>query len=482
MEYFVEQAVNGLSLGCMYAFIALGYTMVYGIIKLINFAHSEFFMVGAFLGFLSLHYLPAERLPLPGDLPIYAGLVVAVLVAAFGTAIFAVLCEKLLYKPLRGEGRIAALLAAIYGVVFALFLWAPISSSSGVLALVLLIGGCWLILTYLPKYTDRFSRARSPGGRIAALLTALGLSLALQNAAVWIFTATPRAWPEAKKFLTWPELESKYVAPQAPGTQDPPANPIPPEASPTSPATPAGQDPNGAPAAPDASTAPAPASTAPPPASSGMEPTPVLPKLDANIFHFDGTNRPIDFYKGQSIGPGQQAKLDKLKAEHDGLYQEDPFSTNTKKIMVFVALMISGALLYLLVIHTNLGKAMRAVSYNADAARLMGINANQVISFTFFIGAFLAGIGGVLWGVRYGKIEPYMGFLPGLKAFVAAVLGGIGSIPGAILGGILLGLTETLVAGYGFSAFRDAVAFVILIVILLVKPSGLLGGFEGEKV
>jgi branched-chain amino acid transport system permease protein len=92
--------------------------------------------------------------------------------------------------------------------------------------------------------------------------------------------------------------------------------------------------------------------------------------------------------------------------------------------MVFIALMISGGLLYILVIHTNLGKAMRAVSYNADAARLMGINANQVISFTFFIGRFLAGIGGVLWGVRYGKIEPYMGFLPGLKAFVAAVLGG----------------------------------------------------------
>jgi branched-chain amino acid transport system permease protein len=430
MDYFLEQAVNGLSLGCMYAFIALGYTMVYGIIKLINFAHGEFFMTGAVLGYISLHTVPVETLPLPEGLAPAAGLLVAILVAAFGTAAFAVLCEKLLYKPLRGEGRIAAVAAALYGLLFVLLLWKPVSGVSVLLATALLFGGVWALLAVLPRHTDHWSRSRMPGGRIAALLTALGLSLALQNGGVWLFSATPRAWPESKAFLTWDQIRERY----------------------------------------------APARTA------EAEPGEAKAKLDANLFRIEGLDSKVVFYRGQTLGAAQMAKLAELEKTERGLFIGHPFSTNVKKVMVFVALVVSGALLWVLVIHTNLGKAMRAVSYNADAARLMGINANQVIAFTFFIGAFIAGVGAVLWGVRYGKVEPYMGFLPGLKAFVAAVLGGIGSIPGAILGGVLLGLVETLVAAYGFSAFRDAVAFVILIVILLVKPSGLLGGFEGEKV
>jgi branched-chain amino acid transport system permease protein len=424
MDYFLEQAVNGLSLGCMYAFIALGYTMVYGIIKLINFAHGEFFMVGGVLGYLSLYYLPLEMLPLPGMLPMAAALLVAVLVAAAGTAAFAVICERLLYKPLRGEGHLAAAIAAVAGLTFVAVLWKPLAAISVFLPGPLLLGMMWWLLAFLPRHTNRFGGTRTRGGRIAALLTALGLSLALQNAAIWVFSASPRAWPDAKAFLSWEQLEALTAGQEAVG-------------------------PTGRPVAP------------------------------ANLFRVEGTNNRFVFYEGQEIDPERVAAL---KQSEPGLYLATPLSTAAKKWLVFGTLLVSGALLYVLVIHTNLGKAMRAVSYNADAARLMGINANQVISFTFFIGAFLAGIAGVLWGVRYGKVDPYMGFLPGLKAFVAAVLGGIGSIPGAILGGILLGLVEMLVAGYGFSAYRDAVAFVILIVILLVKPSGLLGSFEGEKV
>jgi hypothetical protein len=298
----------------MYAFIALGYTMVYGIIKLINFAHSEFFMVGAFLGFLSLHYLPAERLPLPGSLPVYAGLLVAVLVAAFGTAIFAVLCEKLLYKPLRGEGRIAAMLAAIYGLVFALFFWTPVSAISVMLALALLVGGCWLILTYLPKVhgsvqpsaiTRRPHRgAVDRAWPVARASERRGLDLHGDAARLARGEEIPHLARNRVAFRDAsgrPRGRSSACRLSCSGSERDPAR----RGGGTGPEHRLGDSrrkycggcrPALAPPAPTAAPA----------------------KLEANIFHFDGTNRPIDFFKGQSIGPGQQAKLDKLKRNMTG--------------------------------------------------------------------------------------------------------------------------------------------------------------------
>ncbi len=135
-----------------------------------------------------------------------------------------------------------------------------------------------------------------------------------------------------------------------------------------------------------------------------------------------------------------------------------------------------------IVFHSRMGTAMRAVSWNPDVAALMGINIDLVISFTFVLGSVLAGAAGILYASKYPSVHPLMGLMPGLKAFVAAVLGGIGNVPGAMLGGLLLGLAEQLVAGYGSSSWRDAVAFAILILILLVKPSGLLGRTTAEKV
>jgi len=132
--------------------------------------------------------------------------------------------------------------------------------------------------------------------------------------------------------------------------------------------------------------------------------------------------------------------------------------------------------------HTKLGKAMRATSFNMNAAELMGINTNFIISFTFFIGSALAGAAGVLVGMYYNTVEPMMGLIPGLKAFIAGVLGGIGIIPGAVLGGLTLGIAENMVVGFWISTYRDAVAFAILIIILLVKPAGLLGKNRKEKV
>jgi branched-chain amino acid transport system permease protein len=168
-----------------------------------------------------------------------------------------------------------------------------------------------------------------------------------------------------------------------------------------------------------------------------------------------------------------------------GFYVDAPIAVGAKKGLIIASLLVSFGLLWLLVHKTSYGRAMRAVSYNPEAAQLMGIASGRVIAVTFFVGAFLAGFGGVIWGIRYGKVEPFMGSLAGLKAFIAAVIGGIGSLPGAVLGGILLGVLEVMIPAYlpsEYSGYKDAMAFVALIVILLVKPSGLLGRWEGQKV
>jgi branched-chain amino acid transport system permease protein len=150
-----------------------------------------------------------------------------------------------------------------------------------------------------------------------------------------------------------------------------------------------------------------------------------------------------------------------------------------------VTIVTSVLLMFLLqriVFHTRIGTAMRAVSWNPSVAALMGVNIDLVISFTFVLGSVLAAVAGILFASKYPSVHPLMGLMPGLKAFVAAVLGGIGNVPGAMLGGLLLGLAEQLVSGYTSSSWRDAVAFGILILILLVKPSGLLGRGTAEKV
>ena len=157
-------------------------------------------------------------------------------------------------------------------------------------------------------------------------------------------------------------------------------------------------------------------------------------------------------------------------------------SLNSNQVVVLGVTLLLLLGLRFIVLKTKIGTAMRAVSFNPEAAALMGVNTDVVISFTFALGSALAAAAGILWAVNYPAIDPLMGILPGLKAFVAAVLGGIGNLPGAALGGIIIGVTETLVSGYISSTYRDAIAFAVLILILLVKPSGLLGKKEAEKV
>ncbi len=294
MEQVLQQLINGLSLGSIYALIALGYTMVYGIIQLINFAHGDVYMVGAFVGYWSMTVF---RL----------GFFESLLAAMVVTTILGVVIERVAYKPLRMSTR------------------------------------------------------------IAVLITAIGVSLLLEYGMMYFVGAAVRSYPPLPAFMT----------------------------------------------------------------------------------------------KSYAIG-GVVVKTQQLLI-----------------IVISVTLMI---LLQFIVKRTRVGKAMRAVSQDADAARLMGINVDNTISFTFALGSALAGAAGVLVGVYYNSINPLMGILPGLKAFVAAVFGGIGLIPGALLGGYFIGVIETFVAGSGFSLFRDAVVFGILIIILIIKPAGLLGKNVREKV
>lgn len=286
-----QYLLNGLAQGSIYALIALGYTMVYGIIKLINFAHGEFYMIGAFIGFACIG----------AGMPIW----LAMPAAMVGSGLVAVIVERLVYRPIRGAGR------------------------------------------------------------ITALITALGVSLFFQNAGQLTLGAEPKAFPSVIENTTY-DLGDIFV------------------------------------------------------------------------------------------------------------------ETNMIIIMSVTALLM--IFLYWLVGHTKIGKAMRATSFDVGTAELMGINSNRIISFTFFIGAAFAGAAGVLVGMYYNTIDPLMGMIPGIKAFVAAVLGGIGIIPGAVLGGLVLGVAENLVVGFWISTYRDAIAFAILILILVFKPSGLLGKNSREKV
>lgn len=305
MDTFVQQLINGLTIGSIYALIALGYTMVYGILRLINFAHGDIYMLGAYAGFIL-----ATSLGFAED-PSAFGFVVTLVGAMIIAAAVGMAIERFAYRPVR-------------------------------------------------KYS-----------KMTTLITAIGMSLLIEYLFVFIFSGTPRSFPQ------------------------------------------------------------------------------LLPSDNITLF-------------GNA-------------------------TISTSQILIFVVSILLMVLLQWIIYRTKIGKAMRAVSFNINSAKLMGINTNFVIGFTFALGSALAAAGGVLTAQYNPKIEPLMGIMTGLKAFVAAVLGGIGNIPGAVLGGLLIGAAETLVVGYGNyvgipSTYRDAVAFAILILVLLLRPAGLLGSNVQEKV
>ncbi|HHV64538.1 MAG TPA: branched-chain amino acid ABC transporter permease [Peptococcaceae bacterium] len=292
---FLQHLVNGISLGSLYALVAIGYTMVYGILRLINFAHGDIFMMGtyfAFFGIMTFH------LPWP----------LAFIVAIIATALLGMLIERAAYKPLRDA----------------------------------------------PKNS--------------LLISAIGVSFLLENLAIYVFSGKPKAFPNIPLFA-----DTLGVA--------------------------------------------------------GVK------------IQF------ISFF----------------------------IPTVT---LIFLAI-----LLYV-INHTKLGMAMRAVSKDYETAMVMGIDTNRIISITFVIGSTLAAVGAIMWGIRYTQIQPMMGVMPGLKCFVAAVVGGIGNIKGAVVGGFILGLGEVLLIAAlpNMTGYRDAFAFILLILILLFRPTGILGEKITEKV
>jgi branched-chain amino acid transport system permease protein len=295
---FFQQIVNGISLGSIYALIALGYTMVYGVLRLINFAHGDVYMLGAYAGY----YLSRK---LRGDEPSLVSAVLVMIGSMLACALVGVVIERFAYRPVRRASR------------------------------------------------------------LTLLITAIGVSLFIENGAQLVFGPDPKFFPS--------------LAPRA------------------------------------------------------------------------------DFRLGNVRITSEQLTV----------------------IVVSVLLMLA---LRFFILRTRTGKAMRAVSFNLDAAKLMGISTDKIIAITFALGSALAAAAGVLIGMQIPKIDPLMGIMYGLKAFVAAVLGGIGNIPGAVLGGLLIGVSEVMVVGYLSSTYRDAIAFGILILVLLLRPQGILGRVQKEKV
>jgi branched-chain amino acid transport system permease protein len=295
-----QHIINGVSLGSIYALLALGYTLVFGVLRLINFAHGDVFMLGAFISLYFVRALGFDQHPSLGALAATLGCAMA------GCAVVGFLIERLAYRPLR----------------------------------------------------------KAP--RINSLITAVGVSMLLEFSGQMIFGAEPRFFPQ--------------------------------------------------------------------------------------IFQ-----------------PGEQWNFGGLRL-------------NPLQVIVLVTSLGLMAILQFIVFRTRLGRAMRAVSFNHDLASLMGIPTNTVISCTFMLGSALAGAASVMVALTYPKIEPLMGVMPGLKAFVAAVLGGIGNVTGAVVGALLLGVAEEFLVGYGAPTYRDALAFSILILVLILKPSGLFGKKTTEKV
>lgn len=297
MTEFLQQLINGLSVGSMYALIAIGYTLVYGVLRFINFAHSDVFMVGSFAGlYIGRNFTQTS----------FGGGLVMMVGAMLICAALGIFIERFAYRPLRNRSK------------------------------------------------------------LTVLITAIGVSLLLENAGQLIFGANPQ--------------------------------------SPTH-----------------------------------------------------------EAFPSHTFAAGQ-------------------LTVSSKDILVLGVTIVLLALLQFIVLKTKIGTAMRAVAFNPQAASLMGININIVISFTFGLGSALAAAGGILWGYKFPKIDPLMGVAPGLTAFVAAVLGGIGNIPGAALGALIIGIIETFVKGSRWSTWTEAIAFVLLILILLFRPAGLLGKLQPEKV
>jgi branched-chain amino acid transport system permease protein len=428
LTYWLQQLLNGLFLGSIYALIALGYTMVYGVLRLINFAHGDIFMVGAFLGYFVLSW---EGL---ASAPPWLALLAALLAAMAGCALLGVGIERTAYRPLR-TAHLADLVLALgvwlffIGYTVLSLLQRPGKSAVGLAALLAVVWSgllAWVVRP--PRLPLRVLVGRTAGVGIGFYLIGVGTLL------LW-----RRPWPVAL-FLpllgagVWSALAVFLLR-------------------------------------------------------RSTEPAPRLAALITAI----GVSLLLENLGVVWLGPALQAYPQPISAaSFPGLKDRYNLSVNAQQVTILVTSVVLMCLLHLFIARTKVGRAMRALSYDRETAQLMGINVNSVIAVTFAVGSALAGAGGLLYGMYFNSVDPQMGILPGLKAFVAAVLGGIGDIRGAMLGGMLMGLVESLVSGLSWhtatgaeftgSTLKDALAFTLLIAVLIVKPTGLMGRHEPEKV
>jgi branched-chain amino acid transport system permease protein len=373
-----QQLVNGILLGSIYALIALGYTMVYGVLKLINFAHGEVFMLGAYAAlFVSwgLGYTPGNELTSSSGF----NLALMLLGSMTACAIVGVLIERFAYRPMRNQARIAALITAIG------------------LSLLLQYGG----QIFLPS-----APAPNIDPKVNPYQGNLTINFKSPDAALLTKAEELRPAAEGARAAFEEQLKKEKSRFQ------------------------------------------------------------LSPEGDALQQAAQAAER--DYTNALNAANAQALKVNLPKGQ---------------LIMLLTTLGLMGILTYL-VLFTKQGRAMRAVSHDFDSAALMGVSVNRIVTFTFILGSALAGAGAMMNATFLSgtKIDTFFGLLPGVKAFVAAVLGGIGNIPGAVLGGLLMGVAETLVVWAGYDAYRDAIAFLVLIIVLLFRPGGLLGSSKVEKV
>jgi len=449
----VEQLLIGLILGSIYALIALGYTLVYGVIKLINFAHGDIYMLGAFGGYYFLRFT-IRWLHFNHGVSLITCFVISLIISAVICALLAMLMERLAYRPLRRSTRIAALITAV-GVSFFL-------ENSGI-----------IVFGPNPKSYEPKT--------LAVYQLELAQTADFTGAQrIEVMDREQESLP-ARRFTQATYARVRGVtklgtAPWSPALEVDPAKD------------------NGYVEQP----ATAAASAATPPAVDALPaatpPTGTTPTSSLGYTRKKAGRRDVVVISWAQAQP-QEIALNPVFSDAGGaaIGYDLPLTTASGamvRLPLFNIIIVAVTLLLLwglnLMINRSMfGISMRALSYDMNAAKLMGVNTDRVISITFAIGGACAAVAGNMVGLYNQSIEPLMGILPGIKAFVAAVVGGIGSIPGAAAGGLIMGLSEALVKGNispHWSALADALAFAILIVVLLFKPSGILGHAQREKV
>ncbi len=439
----LEQLLIGLILGSVYAVIALGYTLVYGVIKLINFAHSDVYMVGAYLGFYLLRFF-IRWLHFEHGISLVVCFIFSVLISAGACALIAVIIERLAYRPLRKSTRIAALITAV-GVSFFL-------ENLGIIA----FGAN--PKSYEPKTLPVYQLQLSADESFSQPEQIEIHELAQKEFRASRFDETVYA----RVRLVSPRGESDWSAGL---TVDPALKQNFVESAP--PAVPEGGETGSSPPAA--------------PASLGYDRRTVDGRDLVVLSWREGAPQDVQLRPVFSDASGNQLSITlPLKNTRGDKVKMPVFSL----VILGVSVLLLGGLNWL-IHHSNFGICMRALSHDLNAAKLMGVNTDLVISQTFALGGACAAVAGNLVGLYNQTIDPLMGILPGLKAFIAAVVGGIGSIPGAAVGGLIMGLSEAAVKTFipaQYSGLADAMAFAILIVVLLFKPSGLFGRTIKEKV